>query len=300
MGSDAVDAEAQERPAHRVRVSGFWMDRTDVTNAKFREFVKATGYVTTAERAPEWDEIKKQLPPGTPKPPEDQLVAASLVFVAPDHPVSLDDVSAWWRWTPGANWRHPQGPKSSIEGKDDFPVVQVSWYDADHYAKWAGARLPTEAEWEFAARGGQEGKKYSWGDADPMTPSLKCNIWQGNFPYQNDKISADVGPSKVKSFPPNGYGLYDMSGNVWQWCADWYNTSAYRSEGKDPSESGKSFDPNNPYTPQRVIRGGSFLCSATYCSSYRVSARRGTSPDTSLSHTGFRCVSSCTAATEPR
>jgi sulfatase modifying factor 1 len=298
MGSDAPDAEPQERPAHRVRVSGFWIDRTDVTNAQFREFVKATGYVTTAERAPDWDEMKKQLPPGTPKPSDDQLVAASLVFVAPDHEVPLDDVSAWWRWTPGANWRQPQGPGSSIDGKDNYPVVQVSWDDANAFATWAGARLPTEAEWELAARGGLEGKKYFWGDENPMTPSPRCNIWQGIFPYRSDKPSGSAGPSPVKSFPPNGYGLYDMAGNVWQWCADWFDVTAYPSEVKaakgnvviDPKGSAKSFDPSNPYMPQRVTRGGSFLCSATYCASYRVSARRGTSPDTSLSHTGFRCV----------
>ena len=298
MGSDAADAEPQERPAHRVRMSGFWMDRTDVTNARFREFVEATGYVTTAERAPDWEELKKQLPAGTPKPPDDQLVAASLVFVAPDHPVPLDDVSAWWRWTPGADWRHPQGPGSSIDGKDNYPVVQVSWEDATSFARWAGARLPTEAEWEFAARGGLEGKKYFWGDDDPTTPRTRCNIWEGIFPYRNDKIGGHAGPTPVKTFAPNGYGLYDMAGNVWQWCADWYDVSAYQSEltasgGKtliDPQGSAKSFDPSNPYTPQRVTRGGSFLCSANYCSSYRVSARRGTSPDTSLSHTGFRCV----------
>jgi len=310
MGSDAQDAEPQERPAHRVRISGFWMDRTDVTNAQFRQFVEATGYVTTAERPPDWEEMKKQLPPGTPKPSDDQLVAASLVFVAPDHEVSLDDVSAWWRWTPGANWRHPNGPGSSIQGEDDYPVVQVSWDDASNYAKWAGARLPTEAEWELAARGGLEGKRYFWGDDDPLTPRPRCNIWQGIFPYHNDKPNGYAGPTPVKTFPPNGYRLYDMAGNVWQWCQDWYNATAYRSETEasganpviDPHGPDKSFDPSDPYTPKRVTRGGSFLCSAAYCASYRISARRGTSPDTSLSHTGFRCVVSGpapTPATQP-
>jgi formylglycine-generating enzyme required for sulfatase activity len=280
------------------------MDRTHVTNAMFRQFVESTGYVTTAERAPDWEELKKQLPPGTPKPPAEQLVAASLVFVAPDHPVPLDDVSAWWRWVPGANWRHPQGPDSSIDGKDNYPVVQVSWDDASSFAKWAGARLPTEAEWEYAARGGAEGKKYFWGDADPMNPSPRCNIWQGTFPYQSDKPAGEVGPSPVKSFAPNGYGLYDMAGNVWQWCADWYDILTYPSQVKaangqpiiDPKGSDKSFDTIDPYTPKRVTRGGSYLCSSTYCASYRVSARRGTSPDTSLSHTGFRCVVSNSSA----
>jgi sulfatase modifying factor 1 len=305
MGSDAQDAEPQERPAHRVRVSGFWMDRTDVTNAQFRQFVQATGYITTAERPTDWEQMKLQLPPGTPKPPDDQLVAASLVFVAPDHPVSLDDVSAWWHWTPGANWRHPAGPGSSIEGQDDYPVVQVSWDDASNYAKWAGARLPTEAEWEYAARGGLEGKKYCWGEGDPITPRPRCNIWQGIFPYRNDKANGHAGPTPVKSFPPNTYGLYDMAGNVWQWCADWFDVYAYHSEVAassgnpliDPKGPDKSLDPSDPYTPKRVTRGGSFLCSATYCASYRVSARRGTSPDTSLSHTGFRCVISAPAPT---
>jgi formylglycine-generating enzyme required for sulfatase activity len=301
MGSDAPDAEPQERPAHRVRVSSFRMDATDVTNAQFRRFVKSTGYVTTAERKPDWEELKKQVPPGTPRPPAEKLVPASLVFVAPRKPVPLDNPAAWWRWVPGASWRHPDGPGSSIAGKDRYPVVQVSWEDAAAYCKWAGKRLPTEAEWEFAARGGLDGKRYSWGDAELSAEHPQCNTWQGHFPDQNTVKDGYRGASPVKSFPANGYGLYDMAGNVWQWCADWYRADAYQQlpagVAVNPAGPADSFDPAEPYMPKRVNRGGSFLCNAAYCASYRVSARRGTSPDSSLAHLGFRCVLSVPPAT---
>jgi formylglycine-generating enzyme len=266
MGTDAADAEPQERPARRVHVNGFWIDRTDVTNAQFRKFVEVAHYLTTAEQKVDWNELSKQLPPGTPKPSDEMLEPGSLVFVSPRHPVDLDDVTAWWKWTPGASWRHPDGPGSSIVGKDDYPVTQVSWFDAVAYAKWAGKKLPTESQWEFAARGGLEQKRYAWGDEDPISPTPRCNIWQGHFPDRNDAFDGYAGTSPVRAFAPNGYGLNDMAGNVWQWCADWYS----------PTE--------------RVTRGGSFLCSAEYCSGYRVSARHGTTPDTSLNNTGFRCV----------
>ena len=297
MGTDDSDAYPAERPAHRVRVDGFWMDQTDVTNAQFRKFVEATGYVTTAERKPEWEQLRRQLPPGTPKPPEEKLVAASVVFTPPDHPVPLDDVSQWWSWTPGADWRHPEGPASNVEGKDDHPVVHVSWDDAVAYCKWAGKRLPTEAEWEFAARGGLAGKKYFWGDQDPSDEHPCCNIWQGHFPDKNTAADGYVRTSPVKAFKPNGYGLYDMAGNVWQWCSDWFAADTYQVEAAqgvaaNPKGPDSSSDPDQPYTPERVTRGGSFLCNATYCSSYRVTARRGTSPDTGMSHIGFRCVMS--------
>jgi formylglycine-generating enzyme required for sulfatase activity len=277
-----------------VKLAPFWMDVTDVTNAQFRKFIEATGYVTTAQKKPDWAEIQKQLPPGTPKPPEEKLVAASLVFTPPDHPVPLDDPSQWWSWVPGTDWMHPDGPASNITGKDNDPVVQVSWDDAVAYCAWAGKTLPTEAQWEYAARGGLEQKRYFWGDSDPTDEQPRCNIWQGRFPDQNTGKDGYLLRSPVKSFAPNGYGLYDMAGNVWQWCGDWFRADAFRGLGAgtvtNPAGPEKSWDPAEPYTPKRVTRGGSFLCNATYCWSYRVSARRGTSPDTGSPHMGFRCV----------
>jgi formylglycine-generating enzyme len=210
MGTDDVRSFPNERPAHKMRVEGFWIDEHDVTNAEFAKFVDATGYVTTAEKRPDWEGLKKQLPPGTPKPDDGVLVAGSLVFTPLSRPVPLNDLSAWWRWVPGANWRHPEGPGSNVESRENHPVVQVSWDDAVAYAKWAGKRLPTEAEWEFAARGGLEGKGYAWGDE--FTPGGKyvANTWQGLFPVTNTAEDGFVGTSPVKSFPSNGYGLYDM------------------------------------------------------------------------------------------
>jgi len=295
MGTDSDLGWPDEKPAHRVRVDGFWMDETDVTNAQFGKFVEATGYVTTAERPPDADEILRQMPPGTPRPPKEKLVPASLVFTPTKGPVSLNDYSQWWKWTPGANWRHPEGPGSSIKGKDDHPVVHVSWDDAVAYAKWAGKRLPTEAEWEFAARGGLDNQPYVWGDDKPTDTHIHANIWQGEFPYKNTAADGYVRTSPVKAFPPNGYGLYDMSGNVWQWCSDWYQIDLYRRRsGKDvivnPTGPEKSFDPRQPYSPLRAQKGGSFLCNDAYCTRYRPSARHGCTPDTGMSHIGFRCV----------
>jgi formylglycine-generating enzyme required for sulfatase activity len=219
MGTNDVRSFPNERPAHRAHVEGFRIDEHDVTNAEFAKFVEATGYVTTAERKPDWNELKKELPPGTPKPDESVLVAGSLVFTPTSGPVPLNDLSAWWRWVPGASWRHPEGPGSTIEGRKNHPVVQVPWDDAVAYAKWAGKRLPTEAEWEFAARGGLEGKRYAWGDESRPGGKYVANTWQGLFPVTNTAEDGFVGTSPVKSFPPNGYGLYDMAGNVWQWSA---------------------------------------------------------------------------------
>jgi formylglycine-generating enzyme required for sulfatase activity len=299
MGTDDLRSLPNERPAHRVRVEGFWIDEHDVTNAEFAKFVEATGYITTAEKKPDWEELKKQLPPGTPKPDDSVLVAGSLVFTPTARPVPLDDLSAWWRWVPGACWRHPEGPGSNVVGRESHPVVQVCWDDAVAYAKWAGKRLPTEAEWEFAARGGLEGKRYAWGDEFRPSGKYMANTWQGLFPVTNSAEDGFVGTSPVKSFPPNGYGLYDMAGNVWQWCSDWYRVDAFtravtelanKSVCRDSGGPTESWDPADPNAPKRVVKGGSFLCSPSYCESYRPSARRGTPPDTGSSHTGFRCV----------
>ncbi len=290
MGSDSPRSRLDERPAHRVRVDGFWMDETPVTNAQFRAFVGATGHVTTAEKPPELALIMKQLPPGAPPPPPESLVPGSLVFTPPPGPVPLDDATRWWSWVPGASWRHPEGPGSSLEGRDDHPVVQVSWFDAAAYALWAGKRLPTEAEWERAARGGLDGKTYAWGDEPP--DAARCNIWQGHFPDRSTR--SHPGTSPVRALAPNGYGLHDMAGNVWQWCADRYRADAYRdlatrSPVANPTGPAESLDPDEPGVEKRVQRGGSFLCDESYCCGYRVSARMKTTPDTSLAHSGFRC-----------
>jgi formylglycine-generating enzyme required for sulfatase activity len=294
MGNTAADAPRHETPAHRVRVSAFFIDRTDVTNAEFRKFVEATGYVTTAEKAPTEDEILKYAVPGAPRPKKEDLVAGSLVFTPPDHPVELDNVAQWWKWTPGANWRRPEGPNSNLDGREDHPVVHVSWFDAEAYAKWAGKRLPTEAEWEYAARGGLDGKKYVWGDEPFSEERPQCNNFQGHFPDKNTLKDGFARTSPVTAFQPNGFGLYDMAGNVWQWCADWYLPDAYALTAGDkllvnPRGPPNSFDPRRR-PPERVHRGGSFLCCVGYCFNYRPSARLGCTPDTGMSHLGFRCV----------
>ncbi len=294
MGSNEDGVSPAERPAHRVRVSGIWMDETDVTNAQFRRFVEATGYVTTAEKAPTIEEIRRYAMPGAPDPKQEELVAGALVFTPPAHPVDLREVRGWWKWTPGADWRHPEGPGSSIDGMDNHPVVHVSWFDAEAYAKWAGKRLPTEAEWEFAARGGLDGKKYVWGDEPFSNEHPQCNNFQGHFPDKNTAEDGYARTSPVKAFPANGYGLYDMAGNVWQWCSDWYLPDAYaaaagQSISVNPIGPKSSFDPRMR-PPERVHRGGSFLCCVGYCFNYRPSARMGCTPDTGMSHIGFRCV----------
>jgi formylglycine-generating enzyme required for sulfatase activity len=293
MGTDSERAWPEERPAHRVRVDGFSIDATEVTNAEFRKFVAATGHVTTAEKAPTLDEIMRQVPPGTPPPPKEMLVPGSLVFRAPTGRVDLRDVSQWWHWTPGADWRHPEGPGSTIDGKDDHPVVHVSWDDSVAFARWAGKRLPTEAEWECAARGGLEGAYYTWGDESPTRSNPRANYWQGTFPSKNDAHDRFVRTAPVRSFPPNGYGLYDMAGNVWEWCADYYDPELYSRRADqttvNPTGPVRPFDPS---APRRVQRGGSFLCGDDYCLRYRPSARQGGAPDTGISHVGFRCARS--------
>ncbi|WP_422822914.1 formylglycine-generating enzyme family protein [Variovorax humicola] len=307
MGSDSKMAQPNEKPAHPVQVQGFWMDRAHVTNAQFREFVNATHYVTTAERKPDWETIRVQSPPGTPMPPEGAMVAGAMVFVGTDKPVNLNDWSQWWQYMPGANWKAPQGPGSSIEGKDDHPVVQVSYEDALAYAKWANKRLPTEAEWEFAARGGLEQATYAWGDDYQPNGQPMANIWdrtaKGRFPVVSAKAGGAIGTQPVGTFLPNGYGLVDMTGNAWQWVADWYRSDYFQLQSRaqggkpidNPTGPQDSWDPEDasapPAAPRRVTRGGSFLCNEDYCLSYRPSARRGNDPFNPMSHIGFRLVS---------
>jgi formylglycine-generating enzyme required for sulfatase activity len=289
MGSDAPGAREDERPVHRVQLRAFWIDATEVTNAQFREFVNATGYRTVAERPIDWEVLRLQLPPDTPRPPEERLSPGSLVFSPPDQPVPLDDPSAWWRWTPGACWRHPEGPDSSIESRMGHPVVHIAFEDAQAYARWAGKRLPTEAEWERAARGGLSQATFVWGN-EPPDPS-RCNIWQGDFPVRNAALDGFIATAPVRSYPANAFGIFDMAGNVWEWCADAYRPDAYAIEVQDQGVTIEPrFDaPENSAAP-RVLRGGSFLCSDQYCTGYRPSARMSSSPDTSLGHTGFRCA----------
>ena len=295
MGSDHPLGRDDELPMHRVRVDGFWIDPTEVTNRQFREFVEATGYVTTAEVAPDLEEIMSQQPPGTPPPDPALLVPGSMVFNPPEESVRLDDIRQWWFWTPGACWRHPEGPGSDIDGREDHPVVQVSWFDTIAYCEWAGKRLPTEAEWEFAARGGLEQQPFTWGDAPLSETQPQTNIFQGEFPNRNTRADGFERTAPVKSFPPNGYGLFDMAGNVWEWCSDWYRPDTYAQRAGDdivvnPTGPATPHDPRRPRMPQRVQRGGSYLCNDVYCASYRPAARMPNAPDTGMSHVGFRCV----------
>ncbi len=294
MGTDDENSMANERPSHKVKVENFWIDKYDVTNAEFRKFVEATGYVTTAERPIDWNEIKKQLPPDTPKPDDALLQPGSLVYTPPQSKVDLNDLSGWWTWTPGANWKHPQGPESNIDGKDSYPVVQVSWEDAMAYAKWAKKRLPTEAEWEYASRGKSENTRYYWGNEFLNDGKYMANTYTGDFPYNNTAADGYAGLAPVGSFPANGYGLYDMAGNVWNWTADVYiaenhaQTCAMNCDMTN--ENPISTTANTTNEARRVTKGGSFLCNPSYCESYRPTARRGTPYDTGMGHIGFRCV----------
>jgi formylglycine-generating enzyme required for sulfatase activity len=284
MGTDDDDFR-DARPVHEVTLDGFWIDRTEVTNREFDRFVRATGYVTVAERKPD--------PKDFPGAPPENLVAGSLVFSPPAGKVSLDEPLSWWRYVPGADWRHPEGPGSSIKGRDDHPVVQVCWDDAAAYARWEKKRLPTEAEWEYAARGGLEGKRYCWGDDARPGGRWMVNNWQGAFPTENTAEDGFARTAPAGSFPPNGYGLSDMAGNVWEWCADWYRPF-YDDGGTNRNPRGpvSSFDPNERGVPKRVQRGGSFLCSDLYCKRYCPGARGKGAPDSGASHVGFRCVRS--------
>jgi formylglycine-generating enzyme len=274
MGSDHHYPE--EAPAHDVTVAGFWMDRCAVTNAQFARFVRATNHVTLAERRPD--------PEAYPGAPRERLVAGSSVFVAPRHRVDLRDPYAWWTWVPGACWKHPSGPGTSTKRLADHPVVHIAYEDAEAYARWAGKELPTEAEWERAARGGLEGATYAWGDE--LTPDGRhmANVWQGEFPVVNLELDGYAGTAPVGAFPANGYGLHEMTGNVWEWTSDLYRNH------DEPAPSCCTAHRAPHDIPRRVMKGGSHLCAANYCQRYRPAARMAQPVDTSTSHLGFRCV----------
>jgi len=287
VGMRATD---DSRPIHRVYVDGFWMDATEVTNAQFAALVKATGYVTVADKQPRAEDF-----PGA--PPEN-LVAGSVIFAPPDHPVPLDNHFQWWSYVKGANWRHPLGPNSSIEGKDSDPVVHVAYEDAVAYLIWAGERLPTEAEWEFAARGGLTGQLYPWGNDFTRDAHWMLNSHQGHFPDHDTGDDRFTGIAPVAQFPPNAYGLFDVAGNFWEWVSDWYRPDYYaqlaaaRGVARNPQGPASSFDPSEPDQRKRVQRGGSFLCTDQYCSRYMVGTRGKGDPDTGTNHVGFRGVMS--------
>jgi formylglycine-generating enzyme len=286
------DPMVDARPVHRVRLDGFWIDIHEVTNAQFAAFVAATGYVTVAERPPR--------PEDFPDAPPENLVAGSIVFAAPESPVPLRDGTGqahlrWWSYVPGACWKHPTGPGSSIDGRDDEPVVHVAYEDAEAYARWAGKRLPTEAEWEFAARGGLSGATYPWGDEFRPGETWMANTWQGRFPLENTAADGFAGIAPVGRYPANAYGLFDMSGNVWEWCSDWYRPDTYARDARgglaeNPRGPADSFDPQEPGQAKRAQRGGSFLCTDQYCSRYIVGTRGKGEISSSTNHIGFRCV----------
>jgi formylglycine-generating enzyme len=290
MGSD--NHYPEERPKHPVHVRGFWMDRTPVTNRQFRQFVLASGYVTFAEIAPDPKDYPGALP--------HMLKAGSLLFKPPRNRVDLRDWSQWWQFKFGACWRHPVGSGSSISGLDDHPVVYVAYRDAEAYAQWAGKELPSEAEWEFAARGGLDDAEFAWGDEFTPAGRHMANTWQGEFPIENSQLDGYVRTSPVTAFPPNGYGLYDMIGNVWEWTQDWYSPHHETTTASPccPSENPRgapehgSYDPCQPKirVPRKVLKGGSHLCAPNYCRRYRPAARHAEPIDTSTSHVGFRCI----------
>ena len=293
--SDQNGALNREYPIHKVKVNSFLMDIHEVTNAQFKTFIDESGYITTAEKKIDWEELKKQLPENTPKPDEELFEPGSLVFSMPNKVTSLIDFSQWWKWTKGANWKQPMGPNSSIIGIENHPVVHISYQDANEYAKWCGKRLPTEAEWEWAAKGGLNNNIYPWGNENVNDGEAKCNFWSGNFPLENNEKDGYILTAPVMKYPANKYGLYDMAGNVWEICSDWYDANYYRTLSKNEltinPKGPKTWNyPREPNDPKKVVRGGSFLCNDSYCSSYRVSARMPYSKDTGMSHTGFRCV----------
>ena len=285
---DGSHVTADAQPIHQVKVDGFWMDRTEVTNEQFREFVEATGYLTVAERA-----LAPAQYPGV--APED-LVPGSAVFTPTPGPVPLRDALSWWAYAPGASWRQPTGPGSDLEGKGSYPVVHVAYEDAEAYAKWAGKRLPTEAEWEFAARGGLQEKFFTWGDELKPGGRWMANIYQGQFPVRDEGEDGFAGVAPVAQFPPNGYGLHDMAGNVWEWCGDWYRPDTYQQDASagplttNPTGPQDSYDPAEPSSPKKVHRGGSFLCTDSYCTRYMVGTRGKGEVSSATNHLGFRCV----------
>ena len=284
MGGD-TDLFTDTSPVHTVTISSFWMDKTLVTNAEFAKFVAATGYKTTAEQPLN--------PADFPGVPPEKLQLGSVVFTPPKSKVSLNDVTQWWTYIPGANWRHPEGPQSSIDYRMDHPVVHVSHDDALAYAKWAGKQLPSEAQWEFAARGGLVQQPYVWGDTPPSAAKKPlANLFDGQFPHKNTLTDGYARTSPVKQYAPNAYGLYDMAGNCWQWTADFYRPDAYAAhQESDPVGPLESFDPDEPGITKYVQRGGSFLCSADYCVRYRVAGRGKGARDTGASNVSFRCIS---------
>jgi formylglycine-generating enzyme required for sulfatase activity len=277
------------RPIHRVYVDGFWMDKTEVTNRQWAKFATATGYLTIAEIAPTQAEF--------PTAPPENLVAGSTVFTPTKGPVPLDNMFQWWRYQHGASWRHPEGPGSDITGKENFPVVQIAYDDAVAYAKWAGKRLPTEAEWEFAARGGKSGQRYAWGDELKPDGKWMANIYQGEYPTKDAGEDGFVGLAPVGKFPPNDYGLFDVAGNVWEWCSDWYRADSYKQLAaagggvvRNPQGPSTSWDPAEPAEKKRVHKGGSFLCTDAYCTRYMIGTRGKGETKTAANHLGFRCV----------
>jgi formylglycine-generating enzyme required for sulfatase activity len=283
------------RPIHRVYVDGFWMDKTEVTNQEFEKFIKATGYKTIAEIIPTQEQF--------PTAPKENLVAGSTVFTPTPNPVPLNNMFQWWRYEKGADWKHPEGPNSDLKGREKYPVVQVAYPDAVAYAKWAGKRLPTEAEWEFAARGGRSGAIYSWGNELKPGGKFMANIYEGKFPFKDTGEDGYAGLAPVGKFPANGYGLYDIAGNAWEWCSDWYRADYYlqlatQNKGivRNPQGPDNAWDPAEPKEKKRVHRGGSFLCTDQYCTRYMVGTRGKGEVTTAGNHLGFRCVQSPTKA----
>jgi sulfatase modifying factor 1 len=290
MGSE--DHYPEEAPVRRVAVDSFWIDETPATNREFAGFVEETGYVTVAERAPDPAAYPGILP--------EMIRAGSLLFIQPDRPVPLTNSYSWWTFSFGASWRNPRGPQSTTAGLEDHPVVHIAYADAEAYAQWAKKSLPTEAEWEYAARGGLEGKPYAWGDELEPGGRILANYWQGTFPWERLHNGGSAGASAVRAYSPNSYGLYDMIGNVWEWTSDWYSLPATKAHGapccipKNPrgGAESKSYDPCMPQMRigRKVLKGGSHLCALNYCQRYRPAARFAQPIDTSTSHVGFRCV----------
>ena len=299
QGAKTTDSYAmpREKPAHRVTVDGFFIDISEVTNKQFKTFVDATNYVTIAEREIDWEELKKQLPEGTLKPHDSILQPGSLIFNKNVNAVvNMNNYQQWWTWEIGANWQHPEGPKSSIEGKYNHPVVHIAYEDAVSYCKWANRRLPTEAEWESAAQGNNTDAIFTWGN-DSTVLNTTANTWQGNFPIKNESVDGFEMIAAVKSYPPNSIGIYDMLGNVWEITSDLFNINYYNElniskEIINPTGAKISYSPSNPFQEERVMKGGSFLCHDSYCASYRISSKMGVSIDSGSDHVGFRTVAS--------